>query len=221
MMGPYRQRRPGRRAPFRDRRPKLLIVCEGENTEKQYFDQFIEYHRNSLVNVEVSDEHDKGLQAVRIAKRLKVAAADDARREKDSNLRYDAVWCVFDVDEHPLLDEAAEMARKNGIRIALSNPCFELWLYLHLKDAPGAGHRHRLQTLLKRLIKDYDKNIDLERYNHGYDAAVERAKRLDELAEQTGEPGKNPTTGVYKLTEIIIPPRPKVEPKTVVRRHHR
>lgn len=66
-----RERRPGRRAPFRDQRPKLLIVCEGENTEKQYFEQFVEHHRRSLVDVEVSDEHEKSIKAVRIAKRLK------------------------------------------------------------------------------------------------------------------------------------------------------
>lgn len=216
-----RERRPGRRPAFRDQRPKLLIVCEGENTEKQYFDQFVKHHRTSLVDVKVSDEHDKSIQAIRIAKRLKAEAEEAAKRESDPNLKYDSVWCVFDVDEHPLLAEAAEMARKNGIKIALSNPCFELWLFLHLKDSPGSLHRHKMQSLLKNSIKHYDKNVDLNHYNDGYDTAVERAKKLDEQAEKAGTPGMNPTTGVYKLTEIIIPPKPKEPPRKVVKRHNR
>jgi hypothetical protein len=49
-----RDRRPGRRPPFRDPRPRMLIVCEGRNTEPQYFKQFSAFHRNSLVNVVIA-----------------------------------------------------------------------------------------------------------------------------------------------------------------------
>ena len=93
----------------------------------------------------------------------------------------------------------------NGVNVALSNPCFELWLILHLRDAPGMIHRHAAQAMLKRLVADYDKNVDYEVYRIGYDKAAERARKLDELAAKVGEPGRNPTTGVYKLTETIVP----------------
>ena len=49
MRGPNRQRRPGRREPFRDPRPIVLIVCEGEETEKQYFEKFALHHKNSRI----------------------------------------------------------------------------------------------------------------------------------------------------------------------------
>src|SRR5262249_31336287 len=155
----------------------------------------------------------------RIAKRLKTNAQTAAKRESDSNLEYDSVWCVFDVDDHPLLDEAAEMAKKNDIKIALSNPCFELWLLLHLREQPGMKNRKQLRKILKKHVQDYDKDVNLRVYIGGYDTAVERARKLDELAVSMGKPGMNPTTGVYNLTEIIIPPRPKEEPRKVVRRH--
>ncbi len=35
-----RDRRPGRRAPFREPKPVILIVCEGERTEPEYFEGF-------------------------------------------------------------------------------------------------------------------------------------------------------------------------------------
>ncbi|MER0242846.1 RloB family protein [Streptomyces sp. HSW2009] len=46
------------------------------------------------------------------------------------------VWCVVDVEApapHASLDEAIALARRSGVRMALSNPCFELWLLLHIK----------------------------------------------------------------------------------------
>jgi hypothetical protein len=54
----------------------------------------------------------------------------------------DEVWCVFDVDEHPKLAEARDQANANGIQLAVSNPCFELWLLLHFQEhrAHAGGH---------------------------------------------------------------------------------
>ncbi len=52
-------------------------------------------------------------------------------------------------------------------------------------------------------VKDYDKHVEFERFKDGYAEAVTRAMRLDEPASAVAEPGRNPTTGVYKLTESI------------------
>lgn len=54
------------------------------------------------------------------------AAGDEARRERDDHLRFDEVWGVFDIDEHPNLPEVRELAAENGIELAISNPRFEL-----------------------------------------------------------------------------------------------
>lgn len=37
----------------------------------------------------------------------------------------------------------------------------------------------------------------------GYAKAVARARSLQQRAEATGEPNRNPSTGVYLLTELI------------------
>jgi hypothetical protein len=99
------------------------------------------------------------------------------------------------------------MALANGMEVAVSNPCFELWLLLHLKDCPGELHRHNAQAMLKNHVPSYDKNVDFGDYQAGYERAVKGAKYLDQLANSIGEPGRNPTTGVYLLTEKIRPPR--------------
>ena len=198
-----RDRRPGRQEAFRDPRPIILIVCEGLNTEPQYFKQYINYCRNPLVQIKIAPERGVPLTLVKIAKEYKRSSVQSARRERDDNLVYDAVWCVFDVDDHPNLANAKVMARDNGIELAISNPCFELWLLLHLRECPGAKHRHEIQLMLRQYINDYGKNVCFDLFAGGYEQAVLRAIRLDSLAEECGTPGHNPTTGVYRLTERI------------------
>ena len=140
---------------------------------------------------------------VEFAKEHKRKAEKRARRENDDNLLYDRVWCVFDFDEHPKIPDAKQMARDNGIELAMSNPCFELWLWLHFADQPGMRHRHDLRSMMKRHIPNYDKHLDYSDYAAGYDEAYRRASRLDDDAKADNDEGRNPTTGVWRLTESI------------------
>jgi len=205
MPGPRRDRhrRPARRPPFREPKPIILIVCEGKNTEPQYFDGFKRNCRNPRVEILIAREHGVPKTLVETAKEYKSMAEADAKRKRDENLAYDSVWCVFDVDEHPHIPDARQMARDNDIELAISNPCFELWLLLHFRESPGMQHRHKLREILVRHVPGYDKEVDYAIYSDGYPQAVKRATRLATTAAGAGEPGRNPSTDVYKLTEII------------------
>jgi hypothetical protein len=196
-----RDRKPGRRTPFREPKPIILIVCEGKNTEPQYFDGFARDCRNSRVTIKIAPEHGVPKTLVEIAKKYKKEA--DAAAKRDKNLAYDSVWCVFDVDNHPNLSDARQMAHDNGILLAISNPCIELWLILHFRESPGMQDRDRMRRLLRKHVPDYDKHVVYTTYSTGYEQAVMRAKRMDTSAEAEGDSGRNPTTGVYKLTELI------------------
>lgn len=198
-----RDRKPSRRQPFRDPKPTILIVCEGSVTEPEYFDGFWRCCHNPRVKVHVPKDHGVPKTLVGIAKDLKNEALALAQEQGDDNLAFDAVWCVHDVDDHPHLHEAREMADANGIELAISNPSFELWLLLHFRDSPGMQHRDALGTMLKQFDPDYDKHVTYAKYLAGYEDAVERARRLDQTAEDRNEAGGNPSTGVYKLTSLI------------------
>ena len=50
---------------------------------------------------------------------------------------------------------------------------------------------------------NYDKHVNYPDYSAGYDAAVMRASRLEDAAKADNEEGRNPTTGVWRLTERI------------------
>jgi hypothetical protein len=201
--GRDRDRRVGRRPPFRDPKPRILIVSEGDVTEPEYFRGFANACRNPRVTVEIAPEHGVPRTVVEAARDRKREAENQAEREKDDNLAYDSVWSVFDIDDHPRIGEAKDMARDNNIRLAISNPCFELWLLLHFRENPGMQHRANTREKLKEHLPDYDKHIDYASCCEGYEQAVMRARRMDEAAESASEPHRNPTIGVYRLTESI------------------
>jgi hypothetical protein len=58
----------------------------------------------------------------------------DERAQPGIRLTSDEYWAVFDVDvqKADYLDAQTRAARERGDRLAASNPCFELWLLLHL-----------------------------------------------------------------------------------------
>lgn len=198
-----RERRPGRRPPFREPRPTILIVCEGDITEPEYFQGLRRAFRNQLVEIRIAAEHGVPKTLVNVARDYKRGAEKQARRARDENIAFDSVWCVFDVDDHPNIGDAREMARDNGIQLAISNPCFELWLLLHFRDNPGMQDRGTITKMLCKFVPGYDKHVDFETYSTGYLNATTRAAQMDRSAELDDDAGRNPTTNVYCLTEII------------------
>lgn len=199
-----RPRREARRAPFLEPKPRILVVCEGEVTEPQYFEAFRRWCRNPRVDVRVVGPAGVPFTLVTRARELKEGAEREAAAERDENIRYEEVWCVFDFDQHPRVREARQMAKDNGLRLAMSNACFELWLLLHLRENPGEQHRHRLQEMLAELMPGVrDKHLDFELLIPGYDDAFRRAERLEREALAAGEECRDPSTEVFHLTDSI------------------
>ena len=109
-----RERKQARRPAFCDPRPVIAIVCEGENTEPQYFNDLWQAARNPRVRVFFHPEHGVPKTLVEMAKQVKKNAQIEARRQNDENLAFDSIWCVFDIDEHPNVPEARLMASDSG-----------------------------------------------------------------------------------------------------------
>ncbi len=198
-----RERRRARREPYRDSKPIILVVTEGEVTEPEYLRGFANAIKNPRVRIEVVGGAGVPRTIVESARDLKREAEKRSRHEHDDNLRYDEVWCVFDVDDHPNVPGAKQMARDNGLELAVSNPCIELWLWLHFAEQPGMKHRHDLQRMMRQHIPNYDKHVEYSEYADGYEDASIRAGRLEDDAEADNDEGRNPTTGVWRLTKSI------------------
>lgn len=121
-----------RRAPFRNQKKRILIVCEGERTERQYFEDLKRDTKVLPVTIVVAPETGDPLTVVTVAVRRMRAADRQARSEGSNYLRYDAVWGVVDVDDHARLPQARRVAAENGsnspsrIRALSSGRCFTI-----------------------------------------------------------------------------------------------
>jgi hypothetical protein len=178
-----------------------LIVCEGKVTEPYYFDDLRVLVR-SVIDLKL-EPAGAPKKVVERAVELKREAERLARRSRDLNDRYDEVWCVFDVDEHPLLAEAKQQALANGLDVAISNPCFELWVLLHFQDQSAHIERDRVQSLCRHYMPGYEKKLPCSILAPLLDEAVGRALRLAAWHETRGTTGENPSTGVHLLVERI------------------
>ncbi|MCX5502228.1 RloB family protein [Streptomyces sp. NBC_00053] len=130
---------------------RFLIYCEGACTEDQYFKGLRTDLRSLPVAICLGGEHGEPKSLVR-------AAIDHQKRAPHSAgdrwTEYDEVWCVIDVEApvpHEGLTAALKLARQHGVEVALSNPCFELWLLLHFKDMSGYCTSAAAQRALERL----------------------------------------------------------------------
>ncbi len=184
------------------RRPRktLVIFCEGERTEPLYLEA-LKRQPNvkdvASVDLRIAAEH--GMPEVL------VSAAIEARdRSADEEDEIDEFWCAFDVEwprNHPRLRETVQHARDNGIKMAISNPCFEIWLILHFKRHGSWLDNDGARRLRRRLDGVPDKGLDPAKYMPLVNEAMDNATALDErhLRDGTEFPRDNPSSGMYLL----------------------
>ena len=112
-----------RRISFvREVKQSFLIICEGVNTEPDYFNAF----RLTSANIKAVGQGLNTVGLVQKALRMK-------EEERKKGREYDQCWVVFDKDDFPDRDfnRAIGMAEAGGMRVAYSNQAFEYWFLLH------------------------------------------------------------------------------------------
>lgn len=197
--------RPTRSPSDRSLKPALLIFTEGQKTEPQYLVHWQRKLRESIT-IHIDDRHGTPNTLLQYAIDAKRNAA--RAEKKGRGTPPDQIWCVFDRDDHPYVDEVRKSAEGNGILIAFSNPCFELWLLLHYREQTRWLDSKEAQSEFKHAASlSENKNLPatvMTQLAERYGAACERARKLDELHEGNGNPaGENPSSSVWRLVEAI------------------
>jgi len=187
-------------------------VCEGEKTERNYFDQL---KREGCVAAKFAVTVAKGTgghpEAV-VQRAVELKETNEQRGED-----FDEVWCVLDVEtseKRKSLDRAAGLAERNSITLCLSNPCFEVWLIAHLDDtarsfADGRAAETHLNGLWKRQFdSEYRKNDEdlYRRLGPLARDAVSNARRVREQHHGAQRPTSecNSSTDVYRLVAHLL-----------------
>lgn len=183
----------------REQIDKILIVCEGTETEPNYFKAFSQKN----ISLDVRGIGFNTLSLVEEAIKIKTNA----------KTRYNQIWCVFDRDKGVHLaknfNQAFVTARQNQIKIAYTNDAFELWFLLHFDYITAALNRDEYNEKLSkatRLNSKYEKN-DPNMYKtlkNKQKTAIRNAKKLYATYRRNRNPEKNdPSTTVYKLVEEL------------------
>lgn len=199
-----RQRDLTRRGPVRERKARFLLFCEGEVTEREYFEYLRRTLRDPVLQIEISKDRGDPLGLVRAAADKKARSDRAARRDGDINLRFEEVWCIVDVDTHVHLPEAVELAATTGISMAISTPCFEIWPLLHLHDQRAYLSSTQAVAALGRCMPGYDKHLDCAALDGMYEIARSRAQRLDKMHAKNGTTDRNPSSDVWHLVDSML-----------------
>lgn len=183
---------------FRDAR-LFIIACDDTYAPKQYF----EFFKIPRIHVHVVETPDHTCSAAHVLDRLL-----GYKHEPD-----DERWLVLDTDHYtqgthlPTFLETLKRATDNGVRVALSKHCFDLWLLLHhveettVADLANCGET---DARLRKAIGQYNKtNLNPKHFPLAKVCdACERAQRLDAVVAGGDIPAAN-TTRVYQIWRAI------------------
>ena len=197
-------------------REKIFILAfEGNITEEKYFSEFKNSHRFNdeliylhLLTREVDDTNSAPKH---VFKKLKKEAKDEFNFKSE-----DELWMIIDTDRWKNIPDIIKDCNDlDNMFVAVSNPCFELWLLLHIKDIQEygeeelgllfrnkrTGRRNYVDKKIVELVGSYKKSDpNINDFLPYIDIAVLRAKNLDHLQEEY------PTrlgSHVYKLIEKL------------------
>ena len=189
-----RQDRGYKRAkPFRDAR-LFVIVCEGER-EKKYFEFFQQFSQRVKFRLlpPIEDKSAPNHSLDRAA----------SNEEELGLTKDDQLWFVSDTDrweENTLRTINEECMRHSNWSLAISNPCFEVWLFLHQQNI-SATQAHS--------PKDFKRALDVLMPS-GYQVAI-FAPLIEEATQRARNDDSQPhhflperrTTKLYLLAEQL------------------
>ena len=196
-----RKPRPVKRheATFRDDR-LFIVACDDTYAPKQYF----EFYEIPRIKVHVVATEDSTSAAQHVLNRLL----------QFDHFEDDELWLLLDTDHYasgshlPGFITAISEAKQRGVKIALSKPCFELWLLLHHVDESEVVDlvdASAVEAKLRATLGEYNKkrlkalHFPLEKIP----AAIRRAEKLDSSVSGGDIPGGT-TSRVYQLWQAII-----------------
>ena len=188
-----------RREAFRDAR-LIVIASEGKDTEKIYFRALAKEFSNPRVHVHILErslEEENSSSPEHVLKQL-----NEYKQTYDLESD-DELWLVIDKDRwtDAMLSYVATSCSQDGfMNMALSNPCIELWLLLHLIDPLSLTLEERqkwienkrksknsdpyVKVLLRKCLGSYhESSYDASLLIQHVDDAISRARVLDKNPE--------------------------------------
>jgi RloB-like protein len=194
-----------RKISSKAKRLQLMLFVEGQETEPAYFSH---WHRLCRENVIIKIAPHRGISTPYelVERAIAQRKADLIEAKRGRGDAYNQYWCVFDVDSHPRLGDAFALADTEDIKIALSNPCIELWLILHFKLQAAYLETHMAEKMAKEILgcgKVPTPDV-LNELVQRYTDAKGNALKLDSKHAGDGSPPRsNPSSEIWRLVDLI------------------
>jgi len=185
----------------------FAIACEGGKREPEYF-QLLEIlsPRIAIDIIEdiVPDEEMKEKYETKSAPNWLVDRAVKYI-EKEGLIDEDELWFVMDIDrwEVKQIRAIAELCEsKSNWNIALSNPCFEIWLYFHNRAIIPEEVKKSCKNAKRKLAELTKAGYNKKEYIVKIKDAIKNARNAD--SNENSFMPKKGETKVYLLAESII-----------------
>jgi RloB-like protein len=192
----------------------ILIVCEGRETEPNYF-RGLSQEETVRQTFKVVVKKGKGGSCLAVVEQ----AIAEFEKAVGRGEEFDEVWCVVDVEQAGQREqvlEARSLADRHEIRLALSNPAFECWFLAHFVrtkksfadcDKVIEALNKHWRSEFKRNYEKYDEQVYLGlakrtpmAIDHG------RKVREQDWGLSTDIVDCNSATEVYRLVEHLLGP---------------
>lgn len=194
----------------------IVLAFEGNDTERIYFEEFkasIKFN-DELIYLHLLKRPQNNTNSApnHVFDKLKREAKDEFNFNKN-----DELWMIIDTDRWKNIPDIIQACRHlENMFVAVSNPCFEFWLLLHiknieeysteelslmLKNKKVTTKKNYVDTKISEILGFYNKtNPKPEQFLPTIDLAVAQAKKLD--VPQEDYPSKL-GSHIYKLIEKI------------------
>ena len=188
---------------------KVLIVCEGTDTEPNYFNALKEYLKLNPMSIIVHPA--KGRYSPQVLVDFAIAKIEEACAKGDP---YAKAYCVIDRDNHPTYEEAFEKAKvyqhndkcPTVLCLTPSVPCFEYWILMHEKytNRPfGSSGSKPCDELIDTELPGYSKTDRLA-LKQLIEAKLEMAKKYSRRSHEEHKTLRTDSyTTVYLLVEEL------------------
>jgi hypothetical protein len=199
----------------RGRFDRVLVVTEGD-TEELYLDCFKCYFNHKALKTNNTTETAPG-QLLERAERLWEESRERPRHSRDTSyfvLPYDSVWIVFDRNGNApkKIANTTKKAKLKKIKIAFSQPCFEIWLLLHfIYSDREFSNCKEVGVALKKYDSVYSKTANFEKYMPKIKTAIDNSKKLHQFAIEHGIDSKSHTTFHELIEELLAQVQKKQE----------
>ncbi|MBE8715322.1 RloB family protein [Sphingobacterium hungaricum] len=204
-----------RKRDTRNMRQYFLIVCEGAETEPNYFEGLKDDLPKGTLTTHQIEVQGTGRNTQSL---LDEAMRLRAWMQKYSTRKVDRLWIVFDKDSFTAQDfnGAIQRCHNEGIGCAWSNEAFELWYLLHFDYFENGMGRDVYKKMIEDRLKSslgnsfrYRKNSPnmyaILRKFGSLEVAIRNAKRLAKKYEGDRDySSQNPCTMVFALIEELI-----------------